>query len=82
MPLVERLIGEIRRADLRCRHGRIELQLCCGDWTRRIADLIGAHAGARSDPPRATPVPMPDNINVAVIKACLDDLQINAPMPR
>jgi hypothetical protein len=56
-----------RRSSLR--HGRIELHLYRGNLDPQgVADLIGAHTSARGDPPRAAPVLVLDNTNVAVIK--------------
>src|SRR3954468_13630637 len=51
-------------------------------WTQALADWIGAHTRAFEAISGVPNLLVPDNIKVAVIKACLYEPQVNRPTPR
>jgi transposase len=85
---MDRLTGEIRQAQIFLAvMGASNFTYAEATFTQGLADWIGAHTRALAAIGGVPRLIVPDNAKVAVIKACLYDLQINRsyaeiPAPR
>jgi transposase len=76
--IVDRLTGEVRQAQIFVAvMGASNLTYVEATWTQTLGNWIGAHTRAFAAIGGVPRLIIPDNAKVAVIKACLDEPQVN-----
>jgi len=79
--VIDRLTGEIRAHEIFVAVlGASSFTFARATWTQGLADFVDGHVHAFEAIGGVAALLVPDNTRAAVIKACLYDPQINAPM--